>query len=252
MPRQPTLLMTATITPPSIVTNLSRTDPRQRLQDYKAALQFYLDLPKEVLPRILFVENSNSDVSELRNMAARYTEKETEFVTFYGLDYPPGFGRGYGEAKLLDYGMDHSEIVAKLRMDDVIWKATGRLKLLNFAELSASAPDSLDLYCDLKDYPMPWMDMRFFAFSKTGYETLFRNMAESVREDLPVAGVAENHLRAIVGKRLNMKTIVPRFLVTPRVDGIQGNNKSYSGGMKNVAKQNLREWCRRLIPGLWI
>ncbi len=244
--------MTATITPPNIVTNLSRTDPHQRLQDYKAALQFYLDLPSEVLPRILFVENSNSDVAELRNMAARYPDKETEFVTFYGLEYPPGFGRGYGEAKLMDYGMDHSGLIAKLRTDDVIWKATGRLKLLNFAELSASVPDSAALYCDLKDYPMPWMDMRFFAFSKKGYETLLRNMAESIREDLPVPGVAENHLRTILGKRLKMDAIVPRFSISPRVDGIQGNNKSYSGGITNTAKQILRDCSRRLIPGLWI
>ena len=99
---------------------------------------------------------------------------------------------------------------------------------------------------------MPWMDMRFFAFSKKGYDHLLRNRADSLREDLPITGVAENHLRAIVGMRLKKDNITPRFCVTPRVEGIQGNNKSYSGGMKNLAKQTIRDWCRQWIPGLWI
>ncbi|WP_426413287.1 hypothetical protein [Bradyrhizobium ganzhouense] len=252
MPGKPTLLVTATITPPSIVTNLSRFDPRQRLEDYKAALHFYLELPSNILPRIVFVENSAGDVSGLRNLAARHRDKEIEFVTFYGLDYPPSFGRGYGEARLLDYAMDRSAIIAKLQPNDMIWKATGRLKLLNFAQLSQTAPTGTDLYCDLKDYPMPWMDMRFFAFSKTGYEHLFRGIADSLREDQPVAGVAENHLRRIVGARLGRDAIVPRFAYTPRVDGIQGNNQPYSGGIRNIAKFSIREFCRQLVPGLWI
>ena len=96
------------------------------------------------------------------------------------------------------------------------------------------------------------MDMRFFAFSKNGYELILRGMADSIREDLPVSGVAENHLRAIVGTRLKKDNIVPRFHVTPRVEGIQGNNKSYSGGLNNMAKQTVRDWGRRLIPKLWI
>src|SRR3982074_3006340 len=159
---RPTLLMTATISPPGVVTNLVRTNPAQRLQDYLWALEFYLQLPTEILPRIVFVENSGSDLSQLGELAARHPEKEVEFVQFDGLAYPPEYGRGYGETKLLDYAIDHSEIICRLNPDDIIWKATGRLRLLNFAVMNSSAPMSFDLYCDFKNYPMRWVDMRFF------------------------------------------------------------------------------------------
>src|SRR3981081_4398328 len=121
MRRCSALLMTATITPPPVVTNLTRSDPVKRLLDYLWALEFYLQLPTEVLPRILFVENSGSDLSQIRELAARHPEKKVEFISFEGLAYPPAFGRSYGETKLLDYAMDNSEIIRDLKPDDVIW-----------------------------------------------------------------------------------------------------------------------------------
>jgi hypothetical protein len=244
--------MTATISPPAVVTNLSRTDPAQRLRDYLWALTFYLQLPVEVLPRILFVENSNSDISQLCELAAQFPDKTVEFLQFEGLGYPSRYGRGYGEARLLDYAMDNSSIVKGLSDVDIIWKATGRLRLLNFSAMSSSAPDDFDLYCDFKNYPMAWVDMRFFAFTKSGYEAMLRGMADTVREDLPTSGVAENHLHRILGKHLPEGRIIPRFRLNPIVDGIQGNNHSYSRGWRNAIKNGIRRLSRRIAPDLWI
>src|SRR4051812_36686201 len=110
----PTLLLTATITPPPGATYLARTDPGARLRDYLWAFDFYVNLPNKVIGRIVFVENSGGDLSELRRLAEQHPEKEIEFISFFGLDYPPEYGRGYGEFKLIDHAFDHSELLARL------------------------------------------------------------------------------------------------------------------------------------------
>ena len=61
--------MTATITPHN-ARNLARTDPAARLKDYDDALGFYLGLIDRPLHGIVFVENSDSDVTTLRQLVA--------------------------------------------------------------------------------------------------------------------------------------------------------------------------------------
>src|SRR5271156_2862839 len=68
-PTKHILLMTATITPHD-ARNLARTDPVARLQDYHAALGFYLGLIDRPLHGIVFVENSDRDVTTLRQLVA--------------------------------------------------------------------------------------------------------------------------------------------------------------------------------------
>src|SRR3954471_4308953 len=72
------LILTATITPPPGVPILARTDPQLRLQDYIDALKFYLAVPNHVLDRIIFAENSGSDLSKLRALAEE-SDKRVEF-----------------------------------------------------------------------------------------------------------------------------------------------------------------------------
>ena len=59
--------MTAAITPKDSP-NLVRTDPVARLKDYERALDFYLNFIDRPLHSVIFVENSDSDVTSLRNM----------------------------------------------------------------------------------------------------------------------------------------------------------------------------------------
>ena len=256
----PTLLLTATITPPADVIGLTRVDPVARMGDYLAMLTFYLELPEDVLRRIVFVENSQGDLGPLRELAARYPKKEVEFLTFFGLDYPGRYGRGYGEFKLLNYAFDHSEQIARLGPEDKIWKGTGRLKLVNFAQMAKNAPPSYDLYCDLRNRPARWMDMRYYSVTKPGYRAIFYDELENCREDIihPFAPdqlhkvVTEELMRELVGRKLGTHRIIPRFRTQPIVEGFSGyNGINYAQGFKNNFRTAVRVATRKLAPGLW-
>ena len=256
----PTLLLTATITPPADVKDLVRIDPVARLGDYIQTLTFYLEQPVEVIRRIIFVENSSSDLGELRKLAARYPKKEVEFLGFFGLDYPGPYGRGYGEFKLLNYAFDHSEMIAALGPEDHVWKGTGRLKLVNLGEMIRTAPPEYDLYCDLRNRPSRWMDMRYYSVTKGGYRQIFYPNLENAREDLihPFAPdqehwvVTEQLMRELVEHQFGKARIVPRFRTQPMVEGISGRrDTNYANGFKNQLKQSLRVMTRKLVPNLW-
>ena len=256
----PTLLLTATITPPADVTNLVRVDPIVRMNDYLQTLTFYLGLPDAVLRRIVFVENSLSDLTPLRDLAARHPGKEVEFLGFAGLDYPGKYGRGYGEFKLLNYAFDHSEQIGRLGPEDKVWKGTGRLKLLNFAAMVRNAPREYDLYCDLRNTPTRWMDMRYYSVTPGGYRGIFYDELENTREDVipPFAldqerhVVAEQNMRELVEQQFGRFRIVPRFRTQPLIEGISGHhNTNYGSGLKNHLRNGVRAVTRKLAPGLW-
>ena len=255
-----TLLLTATITPPADVKDLTRVDPAARLSDYMAALQHYLDQPVDVVRRIVFAENSNSDLSALRKLADRYPAKEVEFLGFFGLDYPGKYGRGYGEFKLLNHAFDHSQIIAALRPEDRIWKGTGRLKLINLAAMLRTAPTAYDLYCDLRNRPTRWMDLRYYSVTKDGYRRILYDHLENMRDDviapfMPAgqnAVVAEQTMRELIEGKLAQARIIPRFRTQPLIEGISGwHGTNYSKGLKNQIKHGVRVVTRKLVPGLW-
>src|ERR1700691_3034022 len=110
------LLMTATITPPPGAILLSRANPKDRLNDYIAALQFYSGLSSKLFSAIVFVENSESDLTALRKIAET-SSLPIEFLSFNGLSYPPQWGRAYGEFHLFDYAMDNSTTLKTMGAD---------------------------------------------------------------------------------------------------------------------------------------
>jgi len=254
----PTLILTATITPPEGVPELVRTDPAVRLRDYLTAFEFYLKVPTRILPRIVFAENSDSDVTPFRDLADRLGLGKEVFVTSHqGNDHPASYGRAYGEMKLLDRIMTEFEPVSSLPPDALFWKGTGRHILRNIDRMITTAPRSYDLYCDLKNRPIPWFDMRFFSFSMAGYREFFLGRYPEVRDafSFPEPGtreVAEIMIRRWIGQRLPNPKIHPRFRVEPFVQGIRGwDNASYSRG-RGFAKFMMRNVSRQVAPKLWI
>ena len=83
------LLMTATVTPPVGESVLTRTDPSMRLNDYIEAFKYYLSDQITAIDGIIFVDNSNHPLEEIRSLAQSYKgAKQIEILSFYGLDYP--------------------------------------------------------------------------------------------------------------------------------------------------------------------
>jgi len=246
------LILTATISPPSGVPNLRRVNPSLRRLDYLEALSIYLRLPNEVADRIVFLENSGSDLSDLQELAKKEGQGKTvEFISFEGLDYPPEYGRAFGEFKMLDYGFMHSTLLQALGENDCFWKMTGRLKVFNLKQLIETAPPAYKLLMDFSRKPTQMVDLRLFSCSRVGYRHLFEGAYTAFREDLQKMSVEGYLYLQWVGK-LGELGIVPRHRLQPKIGGVGGqHNVDYLGGI-NIAKYWIRVAARRFVPGLWI
>jgi hypothetical protein len=241
------LLLTATITPRN-APELARADPVARLHDYEASLSYYLKMIDNPLHGIVFVENSDSDVSSLRRSADRagLTDR-VEFLCNYGSFTYAEWGRAYGEFKLLDYAMTNSSMVRDADKEAVVWKVTGRYKVLNLRTMIHRAPVNLDVYVDLKDRPLRWMDMRLMAWTPKGYDVVFLRVADAIGKDFNERAMREN-----MPEHLDGVTLVRRFCIEPRIDGIRGyDNANYSRGL-NLMKYYVRSFTRICAPWLWI
>jgi hypothetical protein len=247
--------MTATITPPPGVPALSRTDPADRLADYEKALAFYLRLPDAAVDRVVFAENSDSDMRSLEQVVERHGGgKQVELLSFYGLDYPVEHGRGVGETRLIETALSRSRLLGALQDHDRFWKVTGRLRITNLDRLIMTAPPRFDLYADFRRLPRTWVDTRVFACTPAAFRSLFLSRIEAMRQsEVVAAGFSapeERLFGELMGER-GAAEIVPRLRVEPLIEG-------YSGFGEDYARPRRRAWSagrrvvRKIFPGLWI
>lgn len=131
-----------------------RSDPDQRRQDYRAAFQRWLTSDFE---KIVFCENSGSDLSDLMAMADR-SNKEVDFISFEQEKFDEKHGKGYGECLLLERAMQSPLIDPH----GLICKVTGRLYLLNQARLVAYARKELFDICIDVHRNLDSVDVRAF------------------------------------------------------------------------------------------
>jgi hypothetical protein len=239
--------MTSTITPQN-ARNLTRSDPVDRLHDYHEALSFYLGLIDRPLHGIVFVENSDSDVTTLKQLvASRGLGGRVEFLCNYGVHLYTEEGRAYGELKLLDYAMAASVMVKMAGSNHVVWKITGRYTVKNLAAMIASSPRGFDAYVDMKDHPRPWMDMRLMAWTFTGYDRIFRGVADDLG-----SRTHEKVMREYVPKRAQGLRLVSRFAKEPFIDGVRGWDSNNYGRGKELFKCYVRGMGRVLAPWYWM
>lgn len=249
------LLMTATITPDNSP-ELARTDPALRLEDYAQALDFYIgqlgtaDRPGAI-DGIVFAENSDSDVSSLVALAqARGAGDRVEFIANYGRHSAPGRDRSVGESQLLDHAMTASRLIAAAGERAVVWKITGRYQVRNLARMVRTAPARFDLYCDVRNRPIAWLDLRFMAWTPAGYDRLLRGIAERLGTD-PKEPAMHGYVTGLATTGGDAG-VVPRYRTEPLVDGVRGwDNRHYAKGAARL-KFWLRAAARQLVPTLWI
>jgi hypothetical protein len=248
------LLMTATITPPEGVPFLARTDPKARLKDYEEALRFYSSLVNKSIDAIVFAENSNSDVSTLKAIVSQAgIEDQVEFLVFYGLDYSPTYGRAYGEFKLIDYVMEHSQIVRSQGAEVVFWKVTGRYLVKNLAQIVARQPNNFDIYCNFRKIPTPWADMFLMGWTQAGYQNGLHNIYAQLKTSYETSNLHPEEMFIDLLEKIdkNIK-IAKRINPAPLIGGVRGSdNADYLEG-KNLIKSQLRKIGRVLFPWLWI
>jgi hypothetical protein len=248
------LLMTATITPISGERFLSRTDPAIRLKDYENALIFYSSLIGKQLDSIVFVENSNSDITTLKKLVEdRNLQSKVEFIVFNGLDYPAKYSRAYGEFKLIDYGVENSKTIQSAGDNLVVWKVTGRYIVKNLDQIIRHQPRRFDLYCNFRKIPKPWTDMFLLAWTAKGYESCIQGLYPQLKTDYDAEfkHPEEMFIEILQGMSKDVK-IFRRFKQTPRIDGVKGaDNQNYLKG-RNLLKFRLRALSNRVFPWIWI
>lgn len=253
--RRQVLVMTATITPPENTPLLARADPAVRRKDYQEALRFYLQLPTDLIGAVLFIENSGSELEDMREIARQSAQgKEVEVIGVPPNLDSPAFGKGYGEFKLLDQGLACSRV---LRDTDILWKVTGRLKVLNMASLVAKAPADYELYCDLRSVPFvgdmlggnDWMELRTFSCTVPGYDRFFRGQYVNMK------GIAAESclFRPVLDAwRSKSSLVVPRFRIQPSFAGHGGHLNTDYQGRGYRRKEALRRVGRLVAPWLWL
>jgi hypothetical protein len=249
-----TLLLTATVTPPSDATNLARTDPEVRLEDYKRALTFYIAHLGTTFDNIVFVDNSATALTVLSTLVRKqHCEELVELMSFSGLDYPAVKGRGYGELKLIDHAMQNSRVLTS-DPNVRVWKCTGRYIVRNIQSLVKSTPKNADLYCHYRNWPSKLCELSLISWNLRGYRTYVANCAEKVRNDIiPGAHTFEESLfRQHIEHTVNAETSIYRRLkFTPIIDGHRGwDNSDYSGRLS--PKIMIRQVCAVIAPWLWI
>lgn len=251
-----TIVMTATITPNQNTPLLARSDPSLRMQDYLRALQFYVNCSNEHVKGILFIDNSNSDLSPLEKLVeASATSKKVELISFNGNDHPAEYGKGYGEFRLLDYGLRQS---STLKSEDRFWKVTGRLIVTNIEELIRTSPKNFELYCDLRDVPFighalggnQWMDLRLFGCSVAAYDDIFREIyIEFNQTHLSVSP------EQVIFPKINnlvQKNIHKRFYIQPRLEGFGGHKNVSYQSKGYIFKEGIRSITRTVAPWIWL
>lgn len=170
------LVMTATIEPASNA-GVQRADPALRLADYQRALRFWLAEKHASAKRILFLENSGSDLSSLQAIAEQENpaRKPVEFLSIPATPIPEGLNYGYSEMELLDSGLDRSEL---RRSTTHMIKTTGRLIFPALPGALDRLPAAPELLIDCRRFPWPRRGadarVQLFACSHAYYEIHLR------------------------------------------------------------------------------
>lgn len=251
-PRGAVLLMTATLQPPANA--VARADPAARLADYAAALTFYLNMPADVVDRIVFADNSASGTTAMRQIATSFPhDKTVEIMSFAGNDHAISHGKAYGEFKLLDIALANTRLI---QPEDIVWKVTGRLKVLNLETLHRAVDGRRpDIACDLHNVPLigtgRWrgnqrMDLRLFAFRPTVFDRVYRGVWARL------SPFDDTSMYAVTMAARRVLRVMPRFPVQVILEGVSGRHQRNYAAPAQRLKTSIRSLMRILLPFLWI
>ena len=236
MPMQVIVLTATVLVPPG--TPIVRIDPLLRLRDYQQALEFYTSFIGHGIDRIVFAENTGFDLKPLHEIAdARNVASSVDFISFRGNDFPPEYGRAFGEATILDEVM-RDERCLRYPADTIYWKSTGRYKVTNLDRMMKTMPQGVQLYCDLRRRgEKRWADMRFMSWTRRGYEAFLAGISQAIREDIRNFSPAEMALFDLLEARFSTSPLryARSFTTEPFIDGARAeDNRNWSLGRQRL------------------
>jgi len=249
-------VMTACIDPSKGEYQLKRTDPLIRMEDYKVALRYWLALPDERLNKILFIENSAYSLDSLKAVAANENpfHKAVEFVSLDCNWYPPGGHYGYAELRMLDLGLEQSELRASTTH---MIKVSGRFKFPALGRLLDRVPKDFDAVADARGWDNfrqrrahPYVTTPIILFKHTFYKKYLQNCY------LDLAEGRLQHMETIYYEKLaalkSAHKITFRFPFNVTPVGFPAHRESSYSSSKEAGKNAFRSVARVLLPDWWI
>jgi hypothetical protein len=264
------VVMTASITPAANA-ETTRRDPRVRLEDYKAALRFWLAQRHSALDRILFLENTGFDLSELRAVARDENPlgKEVEFQSMNATGLPPGMHYGYGEMQMLDEGLTRSYL--RQRTTHMI-KVTGRLKFPSIGKLLDRLPNQFDVCVEcrvpLQSYRSSGIGIfkaienrvgayttcQLMIFSHSFYERELQRLYPELQPTYP--GSYPRLIEGLIYERVKLfesqQGVYLRWPLNVEPVGHSGQNNKHYNDPKRALIRVSRAAMRILAPRLWL
>jgi hypothetical protein len=243
--------MTATIVPAPNA-GVRRADPRLRLEDYKQALRYWLTYQHPAADRILLLENSAADLSELRAIAADENPrgKPVELLSVAGNKIPPGTNYGYTEMQMLDEGLPLSEL---RRQTTHMVKVTGRLTFpaVGKALDRIAKPFDLMVECRKLGFPRRGCDAstQLFVCSHDFYDRVLRDSKNEMNST--DVRLLEHLIYRKVSPFQGQPGIYLRFPCNIEPVGYSGfKSKSYSSP-KAALTRAIRAALRVVAPDYW-
>ncbi len=257
-----TLVMSAAVNPNGMP-DISAESLLDREAQYIRTLQFYNASP--CIPRILFVENSNWDLTHIKQAVG--DSGKIEYLSIDGNTYPRVWGKGYGEFLLLDRAVD---FLSKRNNDGLFVKVTGRFPILNISTMvkEFSRRKNLQLSVDVIEHPLyDWLHLGWsghgcrtiiYAVSLDFYlQHLYGHYTEIHGYEGGLWG-AESLMRKVWEETRRLPGVYSRFKHEPHLSGFAGavnhawiTANNYDGFLAKT-KRFIRQLVRYVVPCLWI
>ena len=211
------LILTATIDPGDMP-DLVRNDANTRFEDYKKSFNFWIK--KESIKKIIFIENSNYDLTFFHNLAKSYKNKEIEILSNnLNSSFNKKFGKGYGQFLCLKEVFQKSYIAKKT---NYFIDVTGRHCVSNFEEiLEDISANNSDIYINLSNN-LKFSDTNIYAGSKNFFENYV--VPETSKTDDSKYNIFEHCVAKAVLKAVSNGYSLSKTPIYPIIDGYIGTN----------------------------
>ena len=211
------LILTATINPGDMP-DLVRKDVSTRLNDYKKSFEFWLK--KSTIKKIIFIENSNYDLSFFYNLAKKYKDKKIEILSNnLNSKFSKSLGKGYGQYLCLN---EVFKISSLAKETNYFIDVTGRHCVKNFEKILEDINfNRSDIYVNLSNN-LKFSDTNIYAGSKDFFINYV--IPETSKTNDEEYNIFEHCVAKATLKAISNGFTLSRTPIYPVIDGYIGTN----------------------------
>ena len=222
----PTLLLTSCVHVSAPFVELS--DPTKRAGLTLDSIEHWIRIAGKL--DIVICDGSGYDFT--KDVAQRFPQTRIECISFKNdADAVLAFGKGYGEGEIVQYALEHSEL---LRQADYFAKCTSKLWVKNFPDILRrwnglfQCQFGLEKPKTIRNAKPSSVDTRFYMINKNYYLEHFIDAYKNVRDQ---DGYYLEHAfkDVILSNKLRASSIL--FPIPPLIEGVAGTTgETYKSG----------------------